>query len=187
MKKDLGVKNWIFPMPVLMVGSYDADGTPDMMAAAWGGVTYDDRITVCIDTAHRTWTNIAASKAFTVAFATADTVEACDYLGIVSAKNTPDKVARCGFTVRKSRFVNAPVADQLPLVLECELIELDEKTCRVVGRIVNCAADDSVLTDGKPDAEKMKPLCYDPCGHVYRIMGETVARAFSCGKKYTAR
>ena len=183
MKKDLGPKNWIFPMPVLMVGTYGADGSPDLMAAAWGGITLEDRITLCIDTAHKTWANIAARKAFTVAFATAETAAACDYLGLVSANDIPGKVARSGFTVSKSAFVDAPVANELPMVLECELVSMDGETCNIVGRILNCAAEESVLMpDGKPDAAKMRPLAYDPCAHVYRLVGAPVAKAFSCGR-----
>ena len=183
MKKNLGVKNLMFPMPVLMIGTYNDDGTPNMMNAAWGGVTLEDQITICIDTGHKTWANIAACKAFTVAFGTADTVKACDYLGIVSGNKVPDKVAKSGFTAVKSAFVDAPVMNELPLVLECELVSMNEETCNVVGKIVNCAVEESALTDGKPDAAKMKPSCFDTCAHVYRIMGDVVANAFSCGKE----
>jgi flavin reductase (DIM6/NTAB) family NADH-FMN oxidoreductase RutF len=182
MKKNFGVKNWMFPMPVLMIGTYNEDGTPNMMNAAWGGITLEDQITICIDNAHKTWANIAAQKAFTVAFGTADTVNACDYLGIVSGNQTVDKVAKSGLTAVKSNFVNAPVIEELPLVLECELVSMNEENCNVVGRIVNCAIEESALTDGKPDAAKMKPICFDTCQHVYRLMGDTVAKAFSCGK-----
>lgn len=182
MKIDFGVKNWMFPMPVLMIGTFSQDGTPDAMPAAWGGVTLEDEITICIDTAHKTWTNIAARKAFTVAFATAATVAACDYLGLVSATDVPGKVARSGFTAARSAFVDAPVFDALPFALECELVSMDEATCRVVGKIRNCAVEESALTDGKPDAGKMRPLCYDPCQHVYRVMGEPAAGAFSAGR-----
>lgn len=182
MKKNFGQKNWMLPMPVLMVGSYDEEGRADFMPAAWGGITLEDEITICIDTGHKTWGNIAAKGAFTVAFGTAETVEACDYLGLVSEKDVPDKVSRSGWTVARAEHVDAPVAEELPLVLECQVASMDEETCRVVGKIVNCAVEESALTDGKPDAGKMKPVCYDPCGHVYRTMGETVAKAFSCGK-----
>ena len=182
MKKNLGKKNWMFPMPVLMIGSYGENGTPDVMNAAWGGITLEDEITICIDTSHKTWANIAARKAFTVAFGTAATVTACDYLGLVSGNNTADKVARSGFTVTKSEFVDAPVVNELPLVLECELVSMNEENCNVVGKIVNCAVDEAALTDGKPDADKMKPICFDTCAHVYRLMGEVVARAFSVGR-----
>ena len=183
MKKNFGKKNWMFPMPVLMIGTYNEDGTPNMMTAAWGGITLEDEITICIDTAHRTWANISARKAFTVAFGTADTVRVCDYLGIVSGNDAPDKVAKSGLTASKSEFVDAPVFAEFPLVLECELVSMNESNCNVVGRILNCAVDESALTDGNPDAAKMKPICYDPCAHAYRIMGEKVAKAFSCGKE----
>jgi flavin reductase (DIM6/NTAB) family NADH-FMN oxidoreductase RutF len=187
MKKNFGGKNWMFPMPVLIVGTYGDDGTPDVMNAAWGGITLEDEITICIDTAHRTWANIAARKAFTVAFGTADTVASCDYLGLVSGNKTPDKVAKSGFTVAKSAFVDAPVVNELPLVLECTLVSMDETDCNVVGKIVNCAVEESALTDGLPDAAKMKPLCYDACAHVYRVMGAVAGKAFSDGKKLVSR
>ena len=109
-------------------------------------------------------------------------MKACDYLGIVSGNKAPDKVAKSGLTAVKSAFVNAPVMNELPLVLECELVSMNEETCNVVGKIVNCAVEESALTDGKPDAAKMKPICFDTCAHVYRIMGDVVANAFSCGK-----
>ena len=169
-------------MPVLMIGSWNEDGSVNMMNAAWGGISAEDRITICIDRSHKTWANIAARKAFTVAFGTAETVRACDYLGIASGNKTPDKAARCGFTAVKSSFVDAPVVEQLPLVLECELISMNPDNENVVGRIVNCAAEESILTDGKPDAEKFHPVCFDPCAQVYRTMGPAVADAFSCGK-----
>ena len=184
MKKDFGVKNWVFPMPVLMIGTYNEDGSADMMNAAWGGVSFDDELTICIDPHHRTWRNIEKRRAFTVAFGTADKIEACDYLGLVSGDQVPGKVAKCGFTPVKSARVDAPVMAELPLVLECELVSMNPDNCNVVGRIVNCAVEESVLTDGRPDAAKMKPVCFDTCAHVYRLMGGEVARAFSCGKKF---
>ena len=182
MKKNLGKKNWMFPMPVLMIGTYGEDGTPDVMNAAWGGITLEDEITICIDTSHKTWANISARKAFTVAFGTADKVAACDYLGIVSGNKTPDKVMKSGLTVTKSEFIDAPVVNELPLVLECELVSMNEETCNVVGKIANCAVEESALTGGKPDAAKMNPICFDTCAHVYRLLGEGIAKAFSCGK-----
>jgi len=181
MKKNFGVKNWMFPMPVLMIGTYNEDGTPNMMNAAWGGITLEDQITICIDTSHKTWANIAAKKAFTVAFGTADMVSSCDFLGLVSGNQQADKVAQSGFKAQKSAFVDAPEMDELPLVLECELVSMNEENCNVVGRIVNCAVEEDALTDGKPDAAKMRPICFDSCQHVYRLMGQEVAKAFSCG------
>ncbi len=104
-------------------------------------------------------------------------------MGLVSGNKTPDKVAKSGFTLTKSEFVDAPVVNELPLVLECELVSMNEENCNVVGKIVNCAVEEAALTDGKPDAAKMKPICFDTCGHVYRIMGDAVAKAFNCGNE----
>lgn len=182
MKKNFGAKNWLFPMPVLMIGTYNEDGSANVMNAAWGGVTLEDRITICIDDSHKTWANIASRKAFTVAFGTASTIQACDYLGIASGNKIRNKVAKSGFTVVKSAFVDAPVINELPLVLECELLSMNPQDCNVTGRIVNCAVEETALSSGKPDASKMQPVCFDTCSHVYRIMGESVAKAFSCGK-----
>lgn len=172
----------MFPMPVLMIATYNDDGTPNVMNAAWGGITLEDEITICIDNTHKTWANIAAKKAFTVAFGTAETASQCDFLGIASGNKKPDKVAKSGFTTIKSQFVDAPIINELPLVLECNLLSMNEDNCNVVGKIINCAVDEDVLTEGKPDAAKMHPLCFDTCSHVYRIMGEVVAKAFSAGK-----
>ena len=182
MKQNFGVKNWIFPMPVLMIGTYDEAGVPNMMNAAWGGCTMEDEITICIDNTHKTWKNIAAKKCFTVAFGTKATVAECDYLGVTSGNQTPDKLAKSGFTVSKASKVDAPVVNELPLVLECRLRSIDEDACRVVGEIVNAAADESVLTDGKVDIAKLQPIIFDTCTHTYHVVGEKVANAFSVGK-----
>lgn len=181
MKENLGSKLLVFPMPVLMVGTYDADGTPNLMTAAWGGPSEADEIFVCIDPAHKTWENLKTAGAFTVAMGTVGTVEKCDYVGIVSANDVPDKVAKAGFTVTKSAHVNAPVMNELPLVLECQLIEQDDETCRVRGKIVNTSADASILTDGKVDIEKLEPISFDTVAHTYVKVSGTVAKAFSCG------
>lgn len=182
MKKDFGSKAWIFPMPVLMIGTYDENGIPNMMNAAWGGCSLEDEISICIDNTHKTWANIVAKRAFTVAFGTVNTVKSCDFLGLVSGNNVTDKLAKSGFTVTKSSHVDAPIVNELPLVLECELHSIDEETCRVVGKIVNTAADESILTDGKVDIAKLQPICFDTCAHAYNAIGAKVANAFKCGK-----
>ena len=178
MKKDFGVKTWLLPMPVLMVASYGEGDLPNVMAAAWGGTGSDDLLTVCIDSGHRTWANIEKRKAFTVAVGVESQVKACDALGCVSGNKVPDKVAKAGWHTDKSAHVDAPVVRELPLVFECELVSMDPDTCLVVGRVVNVAADESVLTDGKPDPDKIVPISYDPMGHVYRSVGAPVAPAY---------
>jgi flavin reductase (DIM6/NTAB) family NADH-FMN oxidoreductase RutF len=109
-------------------------------------------------------------------------VKECDYFGIVSGNKEPDKIKKAGFTVTKSEFVDAPVINELPMVLECELVKMSEDSDYIVGNIVNVSADDSILTDGKIDAAKLRPICYDPVAHNYNVLGEVVGKAFSDGK-----
>ena len=178
MKRDFGVKTWLLPMPVLMVGSYDEDGVPNVMTAAWGGTGSDNLLTVCIDSGHKTWANIEKRKAFTVAVGVESQVKACDALGCASGNKVPDKVAKVGWHTEKSAHADAPVVRELPLVFECELVSMAADTCLVVGRVVNVAADESVLTDGKPDPDKIAPIAYDPLEHTYRSMGTSIASAY---------
>lgn len=183
MRKNFGAKSWLYPMPVLMIGTYGTDGTPDVMNAAWGGMSEEGEISICVDDAHKTAENFVARGAFTVSVATADYVTECDYLGVVSGNTVPDKVTRAGFHTVKSEFVDAPVVVELPMTLECEVISYDVPTCRLVGRIVNVSADEVILTDGTIDPAKLRPITYDPVNHDYRVLGEKVGKAFSDGLK----
>lgn len=183
MRKNFGVKTWLYPMPVFIVAAYDEEGKANAMNAAWGGIYTDNMVGICLAEEHQTTHNILASKAFTASMATADQVVACDYVGLVSGKKVPDKVEKAGFHTVKSAFVNAPVVEELPMTLECELVSYDPETCHMVGRIVNVSADETVLgEDGKIDLDKLRPITYDPIHHHYRVLGEKVGNAFSDGK-----
>ena len=182
MRKNFGPKAICYPMPVYIIATYNADGTPNAMNAAWGGISEEEEISICVDNTHKTAENLLARKAFTVSMATADTMAACDYVGIVSGSKEPDKFAKAGFHAAKSAFVDAPLIDELPMALECEVISYDEETCRLVGRIVNVCADEAVLGEnGKMDVAKLRPLTYDPMNHQYLVLGEAVGRAFQAG------
>ena len=181
MRKDFGAKPWLYPMPVLMIASYGADGTPNVMNAAWGGISEEAEISMCLSAEHKTVENILARRAFTVSVGTADYATACDYVGIVSGNDTADKFARAGFHASPAAKVDAPVIDELPMALECELVSYDAESCRMVGRIVNVSADESVLTDGKIDPAKLRPIVYDPVNHDYLVLGEKVGNAFKDG------
>jgi flavin reductase (DIM6/NTAB) family NADH-FMN oxidoreductase RutF len=123
-----------------------------------------------------------ARKAFTVSMATADTLAACDYVGLVSGNKEPDKFVRAGFHATKSEFVDAPLIDELPVALECQVISYDEETCRLVGRIVNVSADEAILGEnGKVDVAKLRPITYDSMNHHYLVLGEKVGQAFHDG------
>ena len=152
------------------------------MNAAWGGISEEEEISICVDSGHKTTENILARKAFTVSMATAKYVTACDYVGVVSGNKEPDKFAKAGFHATRSEFVDAPLIDELPMAVECKLISYDSESCRLVGEIVNVSADESVLNeDGKVDPAKLQPITYDPMNHHYLVLGEKVGRAFKDG------
>lgn len=183
MRKNFGSKSWLYPMPVLIIAAYDEAGVPNAMNAAWGGMFTDEHIGICISQGHKTTKNILATRAFTVSMATAEQVVACDYVGIVSGNRERDKVAKAGFTTERSELVNAPIIKELPMTLECEMVSYDEESCHLVGRIVNVSADESILTDGKIDYAKLRPITYDPVNHHYVELGAKAGNAFSDGKK----
>ena len=184
MRKNFGAKPMCYPMPVFIIGTYGADGTPNAMNAAWGGISEDTEISICISEDHKTTENILARKAFTVSMATAGQMVACDYVGIVSGNREPDKFAKAGFHATKSQFVDAPLIDELPMTVECELISYDPESCRLTGRIVNVSADESVLGDnGKVDVKKLQPITFDPMNNHYLVLGEMVGRAFHDGAR----
>lgn len=182
MRKNFGAKPICYPMPVYIIGTYGADGTPNAMNAAWGGISEEKEISICISEDHKTTENILARKAFTVSMATAKYVRECDYVGIVSGNKEPDKFAKAGFHATKSAFVDAPLIDELPMAVECSLVSYDPETCRLVGQIVNVSADESVLGEnGKVDVAKLQPITYDPMNHHYLVLGEKVGQAFQIG------
>jgi len=181
MKKSLGVKPYIFPQPVLIIATYDQNGQPNAMNAAWGGMADDNEIMICLSN-HKTTANLAINKACTVAMGDVSNLTACDYVGITSGNTTPDKFAKTGWTTTKSTFVNAPIINELPLTLECTLLKVIDD-CKYIFRIENVTADENILTDGKVDLTKFQPITYDPATHGYYALGAKVGQAFADGKK----
>lgn len=183
MRKNFGAKTWLYPMPVLIVGTYDENGIPNAMNAAWGGIYDTNQVMLCLSDEHKTTKNIKRNKAFTVSFATAETVIPCDYVGIVSANDVPDKMARAGFSVTKSEFVNAPVIENLKVSVECKLEKFNEDGI-CIGNIVNISADESILDEGGLiDVKLLAPIIYESAHHTYMTLGDVVGKAFSDGKK----
>lgn len=183
MRTNFGKQTFLYPMPVLIIATYDENGNADAMNAAWGGIHDTNQIGICISPEHKTAINLLKKKAFTVSMADARHVTACDYVGIVSGNKEPDKLKKAGFTVTKSEFVDAPIINELGMCLECELVSYDQTTGCMVANIINVNADESVLTDGKIDPAKLEPITYDSVNHVYRKLGEIVGKAFEDGKK----
>lgn len=181
MRKEFGKKSWILPQPVLIIATYGKDGKPDAMNAAWGGMYDDDKVVICLGS-HRTTDNIRARKAFTLSFGDVKNMVACDYVGIVSQTDEPDKMEKAGFTTAKSAKVDAPVIEQFPVTMECRLVKFNEDG-NVVGEIVNVSAEESVLNEGKIDLGKLGLIIFDPVNAAYRAVGEEVGKAFAIGNK----
>ncbi len=173
-----GAKPLMYPQPVLIIGTYDKDGNPNAMNAAWGITTDYREITISLSE-HKTTENLAVTGAFTVSFATEDTVVASDYVGIESGRKVPNKFEKSGFHATKSEFVNAPLIDELPVAMECTVKSFEDGI--LIGEIVNVSADESVVVDGKVDLSKFKPIAFDPFNNAYIGLGEKVGNAFKDG------
>ena len=185
MKRYLGPRPFIYPLPVLIVGTYGEDGTPDAMNVAYGGILNAARLQINIGVRHKTSDNIKLKKEFTVGIADRANLVPADYVGIVSGHDAFDKIAKSGWTVVRSENVDAPVFDELPITLECRVEEINQydKTLRIVAEIVNVIADDAILDeDGNVDADRLQAISYDPSTQNYRILGKTVGQAFADGK-----
>ena len=184
--KSFGQKPWVLPQPVLIIGTYNNDGTPNAMNAAWGGQWDSKEIMICMGS-HATTENLDRCGEFTVAFATKDTMMAADFVGIVSGKNDPEKMQKTGWTAIKSEHVNAPVFTDFPMTLECRILRKIDETedgYNLIAEIVNILVDEAYLAeDGKPDVEKMQLISYEPVHHGYLVMGERVGNAFADGKR----
>ena len=169
-------------MPVLIIGTYDENGTPNAMNAAWGGIYDTNQVMVCLADDHKTTDNIKKTGAFTVSFATSKTVAPCDYVGIVSANDVPDKFAKAGFHAVQSEYVNAPIIEELPMTVECKLIKFNEDGI-CIGEIVNITCDESALDkNGEISIELVDPIIYESVKHGYHRIGEKIGEAFSDGE-----
>lgn len=184
--KSFGSKPWMLPQPVLIIGTYDKDGKPNAMNAAWGG-TWDMHEIIISLASHATTDNLEATGEFTVAFATRETLVAADFVGIVSARNDAEKMAKTGWTIEKAPNVNAPVFREFPMTMECKVLrKIDESETGyyLVAEVVNILCDEQFLAeDGNPDVERMQVITYDPVHHGYIQLGQTVGKAFADGKQ----
>ena len=165
MRKNFGQKTWMYPMPVLMIGTYDENGKANLMNAAWGGIYNYNHVVL------------------TISFADTTHMAACDYVGLVSGNKVSDKLEKAGFTTEKSAFVDAPIICELSMALECKLLKFNEDG-NIIGEIVNVSADECVLgEDGLIDAAKLRAIAYDAVHNDYLVLGEKVGNAFKDGNK----
>ena len=185
MRKTIKTTEAIFPMPVLMIATYNDDGTIDVMNAAWGMMLERDYVVLNLTETHKTVKNIKKRKGFTVSIADAKHVVEADYFGVVSANNTPDKFAKSGLTATKSNLVDAPIVNEFPICMECEFVEYqtNEYGCGVVGKIVNVTADEKVMSGDNVDISLLNAIAFDPYTHGYYKVTERVGNAFKDGLK----
>lgn len=184
MLKDLGVKPYLFPMPVLMIATYCPDGSVDVMNMAWGGICAENMVALNITETHKTAQNIKERMAFTLSIADTDHIEAADFFGIATGNKMNDKFARSGLHAQKSKNVDAPVVTDFPITLECKVKELQHSDAgfRVLGEIVNVLADEKVLDEnGRVDPAKLNAFVFDQFQSGYYAIGEKVGQAWKTG------
>ena len=182
MKKSLKPVSGIFPMPVLMIGTYNEDGTVDVMNAAWGMAQSMTQLKLCLTESHKTVKNMKRTGYCTVALGTAERVIESDYLGIVSANNVKDKFEKSGLKATRSENVDAPVIEEYPICMECKVVGFEDDGTLV--EVVNVLADEKYINeDGSIKLDQMGIISYDPYGHGYYKVGEKIGNAFEEGKK----
>lgn len=185
MRKNIKTTSAIFPMPVLMVATYNEDGSVNVMNAAWGMMQESNYVVLNLTETHKTVKNIKQRKAFTVSVADAKHVVEADYFGVVSGNSNPHKFANSGLTATKSENVDAPIVNEFPVCLECEFIEYQggQYGCGVIGKVVNVTADESVIKNDQVDVALIDAIAYDPYTHGYYKVTERVGNAFKDGLK----
>ncbi len=183
MRKNIKVSEAIFPMPVLMVATYNEDGSVDVMNAAWGTMLDRDEVILNLTETHKTVKNIKQRKAFTVSIADSKHVVEADYFGVVSGNNTPNKFENSKLTATKSENVDAPIINEFPICLECEFIEYQDGKygCGVIGKVVNVTADENVMSGENVDIELVDAIAFDPYTHGYYKVTGRVGNAFKDG------
>ncbi|MDO4523532.1 MAG: flavin reductase [Eubacteriales bacterium] len=185
MRKDIKQTESIFPMPVLMIATYNEDGSVDVMNAAWGTMQARNHVALQLTKSHKTVKNLMERKAFTVSIADANHVVEADYFGVVSGNNTPNKFEASGLTVTKSEKVDAPIINEFPICFECEFVEFQENEygVGVIAKVVNTSVDESVMDGDKVNISKVEAIAFDPYTHGYYKVSERVGEAFKDGLK----
>ena len=185
MRTKLNITEGIFPMPVLMIATYNEDGSVNVMNAAWGTMQERNHVVLNLDENHKTVKNIKARSAFTVSIADAAHVVEADYFGVESGNKVADKLAKSGLTATKAETVDAPVINEFPLCLECEFVEFQTNKygCGVIGKVVNVTADEKVMENDKVNISLVNAIAFDPYTHGYYKVAERVGNAFKDGLK----
>ena len=185
MKKQIKTTEAIFPMPVLLISTFNEDGSVDVMNAAWGTMLDRDMVALNLTETHKTVENIKARKGFVVHIADAKHVVEADYFGVVSGSKESEKFAKSGMTYTKSELVDAPIINELPIAMECEFIEYqsDDTGLGVIGKVLRTSVEEANMKDGKVDIDSIEAIAFDPYTHGYYKVGGRVGEAFKDGLK----
>lgn len=175
----------IFPMLVLLISTFNEDGSVDVMNVAWGTMLERDKVALNLTETHKTVENIKARKGFVIHIADAKHVAQADYFGVVSGNKEPDKFAKSGMTFTKSELIDAPVINEFPIAMECEFIEYqsDATGMGVIGKVLRTSVEEANMKDGKVDIDSLEAIAFDPYTHGYYKVGGRVGNAFSDGLK----
>lgn len=185
MKLSIKTTEAIFPMPVLLISTFNEDGSVDVMNAAWGTMLERDMVALNLTETHRTVQNIKSRKGFVIHLADAKHVVEADWFGVVSGNEEPKKFEKAGMTFVKSELVDAPIINELPVAIECEFIEYqsDATGLGVIGKVVRTSVEEANIKDGKIDIDSLEAICFDPYTHGYYKVGGRVGEAFKDGLK----
>ena len=185
MKKQIKTTEAIFPMPVLLISTFNEDGSVDVMNAAWGTMLDRDMVALNLTETHKTVENIKARKGFVIHIADAKHVIEADYFGVVSGHKEPEKFRKSGLSFTRSELVDAPIINELPIAMECEFVEYqdDDTGLGVIGRVVRTSVEETKLKDGKVDIDSLEAIAFDPYTHGYYKVGGRVGEAFRDGLK----
>ena len=183
MKKQIKTTEAIFPMPVLLISTFNEDGSPDVMNAAWGTMVDRDVVALNLSETHTTVKNIKARKGFVVHIADAKHVVEADWFGCVHGEKEPDKFKKSGLTYVRSELVDAPVINELPIALECGFLEYQSGATGlgVIGKVLRTSVEEANLRDGKVDIDSVEAIAFDPYTHGYYRVGGRVGDAFKDG------
>ena len=185
MKKQIKTTEAIFPMPVLLISTFNEDGSVDVMNAAWGTMLDRDMVALNLTETHKTVQNIKKRGGFVIHIADAKHVVEADWFGVVSANKDPDKFKKSGLTYEKSDLVDAPIINELPIAMECEFIEYqnDDTGLGVIGKVLKTSVEEDVMKDDKVDIDALEAIAFDPYTHGYYKVGTRVGEAFRDGLK----
>ncbi|MBR4462422.1 MAG: flavin reductase [Erysipelotrichaceae bacterium] len=185
MKQEIKTKSAIFPMPVLLIATFNEDDTVNVMNAAWGTMLDHDIFALNLDESHKTVENIKKRKGLVVHLADAKHVTEADYFGMASGNQVTDKLSKTGMTYTKSKLVDAPIINELPVAVECEFIEFqdDETGIGLIAKVLRTSIEETCLKDGKADIDAMQIIAFDPFTHGYYQVGNRVGDAFKDGLK----